>query len=80
MENTKATEVETYSAAKQATGNLAVQLKQPKTYVEQVEIIRSKGFVIHDAEACISFLKRANYYRLSAYFLPFKQNNGSYFP
>lgn len=35
--------------------------------------------VIHDKEECIGFLKMANYYRFSAYFLPFKKNNGDLF-
>ena len=61
------------------TGNSAIQLKQPRTYSEQVEIIRNKGFIIDDDTDCITFLKHANYYRLSAYFLPFRKKDGTYF-
>lgn len=47
--------------------------KKPLTYGEQIALIRKKGFVIYDDEIedCITFLKKVNYYRLSAYFLPF---------
>ena len=56
-----------------------VIMKLPKTYEEQVEIIKKKGFVVDDDKVCESFLKQANYYRLSAYFLPFRKADGTYF-
>ena len=58
-----------------------MELKQPKTFEEQVELIREKGFIIAPEEQidCIEFIKRANYYRLSAYFLPFRRKDGSFF-
>lgn len=55
-------------------------LKEPKTYEEQVSLIREKGFIINDEERCIKFLHKANYYRLSAYYLPFLDlRSGEYF-
>ncbi len=54
-------------------------MKQPKTYEEQVELIEGKGFLVNNKEECVSFLHKANYYRLSAYFLPFQKPDGSYF-
>ena len=54
-------------------------IKQPKTYEQQVELIKEKGFIVNNDTECISFLKQANYYRLSAYFLPFRKKNGTYF-
>lgn len=56
-----------------------MEVKQPKTYEEQVQCIKNKGFLIEDKYSCIEFLKKANYYRLSAYFLPFKRKDGTYF-
>ena len=56
-----------------------VMMKSPKTYEEQVKIIKRKGFIVDDDEACKSFLKQANYYRLSAYFLPFRKTDGTYY-
>lgn len=59
--------------------HISIQLKSPKTYSEQVEIIRAKGFIIDNDVDCITFLKQANYYRLSAYFLSFRKKDGTYF-
>lgn len=56
-----------------------VIMKLPKTYEEQVEIIKKKGFIVDDDKVCKDFLKQANYYRLSAYFLPFRKADGTYF-
>ncbi len=56
-----------------------VQMKQPKTYEEQVALIKEKGFLVDDEKACSDFLHGANYYRLSAYFLPFRKKDGSYY-
>lgn len=54
-------------------------MKQPKTFAQQVEIIKEKGFIIDNDTKCIGFLKQANYYRVSAYFLPFRKKDGTYF-
>lgn len=54
-------------------------MKKPKTFAQQVEIIKEKGFIIDNDTECIRFLKQANYYRLSAYFLPFRKKDGTYF-
>lgn len=56
-----------------------MEMKEPKTYAEQVQIIQNKGFIVNDIDHCISFLQQANYYRLSAFFLPFRQKDGTYF-
>lgn len=61
------------------TKSTAIHLKQPKTCSEQVKITRAKGFIVNDDADCITFLKQANYYRLSAYFLPFRKRDGTYF-
>jgi len=54
--------------------------KEPKTFEEQMYLIKEKGFVINDEERCINFLHNANYYRLSAYYLPFLDlRTGEYF-
>jgi abortive infection bacteriophage resistance protein len=51
------------------------QLKQPKTYEEQLDILRNRGLVINDETQAIAALKRVNYYRLTAYTLTFKKDN-----
>jgi len=46
--------------------------KIPTTYEEQVQILRSRGCIIRDESFCLEKLSAINYYRFSAYFLPFK--------
>lgn len=54
------------------------QLKQPTTYQEQIELLKSRNIQINDAARCAAVLENVNYYRFTAYFLPFKQSNGLY--
>ena len=54
-------------------------VKEPITYDEQVKRISEKGFVIDDVNSCKKFLNQASYYRLLAYYLPFKKKDGTYF-
>jgi abortive infection bacteriophage resistance protein len=56
------------------------QLKPPTTYNQQMEKLRSRGCQISDTALCETILSRINYYRLSAYFLPFKKADGNYLP
>ena len=55
-----------------------VQLKVPTTYEEQLNILRERNVAIKDSASCIAVLESVNYYRFTAYFLPFKQEDGSY--
>ncbi|MDR0527713.1 MAG: Abi family protein [Spirochaetaceae bacterium] len=48
------------------------------TYEAQVEKICSNGCEIEDKPFAVYVLSRLNYYRFSAYFLPFKQSDGFY--
>lgn len=52
--------------------------KQPLKYEEQLNKLKDRGCVIKDDKKCVSILESVNYYRLSAYFLPFKELDGSY--
>ncbi len=54
------------------------ELKKPTTYEEQLNILRERGIVIRDEAQCIRILESVNYYRMTAYFLPFKQPDGTY--
>lgn len=58
-----------------------MQLKEPTTYEEQIALIKEKGFLISKREEaeCLCFLKQVNYYRISAYILPFRKKDGGYF-
>lgn len=54
------------------------EVKQHLTYKEQIEKLRSRGCIITDDEFCEKILENIGYYRFSAFFLPFKTDNGSY--
>lgn len=54
------------------------KVKEHITYKEQVEKLRARGCIISDAAECENVLKHIGYYRLSAYFLPFKEETGNY--
>ncbi|MCL2411631.1 MAG: Abi family protein [Treponema sp.] len=55
-----------------------IVLKPPTTYEQQVEMLRVRGCLIEDTSFCIEVLSQINYYRLSAYLLPFKKDDGNY--
>lgn len=57
---------------------MTLQMKVPTTYTEQLAKLKERGCVIEDEAACCEVLKAVNYYRLSAYFLPFRDANGHY--
>ena len=48
-----------------------MELKKPTTYHKQVDLLKDKGIIINNPEECELFLQQVNYYRFSAYFLPF---------
>jgi abortive infection bacteriophage resistance protein len=54
-------------------------MKKPTTFEEQLHLLKSRGLVIGDEDKCLDFLRSVNYYRLSAYLLPFKQKDDTYF-
>lgn len=54
------------------------EVKNHATYQEQVEKLQSKGCIIDNPVFCKDVLENVGYYRLSAYFLPFKNNKGNY--
>jgi abortive infection bacteriophage resistance protein len=53
-------------------------LKQPSTHEQQIEILLKRGCAVPNEEYCRAVLSRISYYSLSAYFLPFKTNDGNY--
>lgn len=55
-----------------------MDVKEHKTYKEQINKLINRGCKITDTERAANILKRVNYYRLSAYFLPFKQTDDFY--
>lgn len=54
-------------------------IKPPKTFAEQVDILKRRNLIISNEQRAIEVLKRINYYRLSAYFLSLKQEGTDLF-
>lgn len=53
----------------------SIRMKEPKTFEEQLKILRDRSMVIEDEEEAIKVLRKANYYRLTVYALQFKNND-----
>ncbi len=49
------------------------QNKKWKSFQEQLEIIKSRGLIIDNEQAALSYLDRIGYYRLSGYWYSFRQ-------
>jgi abortive infection bacteriophage resistance protein len=54
--------------------------KPPRTFEEQAELIISRGLLVDDKNKLVNILSFVNYYRLSAYWYPFKQPDESLLP
>lgn len=52
--------------------------KPPKTVEEQIDLLQSRGMVIEDRNAARHYLSHLNYYRLTAYWLPFEADHASH--
>jgi abortive infection bacteriophage resistance protein len=48
--------------------------KPALTYEQQVDLLKSRGLQIDSEENALHWLERIGYYRLSAYFIPFKEH------
>lgn len=53
-------------------------LKEPKSFDEQIEILKSRGLIITDNDKAKFVLSNLNYYRFSAYLLHAKKSNNTY--
>ena len=54
------------------------QRKKALNINDQISLLRQRGCIINDYDKCKIVLENVSYYRLSAYFLPFKLQNGDY--
>lgn len=52
-----------------------MKLKPPTTFEEQVDLLKAKNIYIEDIADCKEFLSEVNYYRFTAYYLPFINPN-----
>ena len=55
-----------------------MEVKAPTTFEEQMRLLQSRNCKITDEQFCLEVLGRINYYRFSAYFIPFKESDGKY--
>ena len=53
--------------------------KQATNCTQQVLKIKDKGFIVADDAACEAFFAQHNYYRVSAFLLPFRKKDKTYF-
>jgi len=51
--------------------------KKPLTYLQQLDLLQQRNMIIHDRSAALSTLSKISYYRLSAYWYPFRQRDSS---
>jgi abortive infection bacteriophage resistance protein len=56
----------------------SMDVKKPTTYEAQLKKIESRGCIVPNEKRAIEILHRINYYRLTAYFLPFKRTDDTY--
>jgi len=54
--------------------------KPPLTYTDQVKLLQSRGLIIDNSQEAEQFLAKVNYYRFSAYCLPFEQERHKFKP
>lgn len=52
--------------------------KPATTFAEQVSLLQQRGMIVDDVAEAEFYLRHLNYYRLSAYWLPFEENHASH--
>jgi abortive infection bacteriophage resistance protein len=55
-----------------------METKKPTTFDEQIQLLKRRGLIIDNEILCKQFLKSINYYRFTAYLLPFKNPDDTY--
>lgn len=55
-----------------------LDLKQPKTFDEQIKLLKSRGLIINNEEKAKFILSNINYYRFSAYLIHLKKEDDTY--
>jgi abortive infection bacteriophage resistance protein len=55
-----------------------MEVKPATTYEQQIEKLRERGCYIRDERIAERILSQLNYYRFSAYFLPFRKEDETY--
>ncbi|MFA9398046.1 MAG: Abi family protein [Clostridiaceae bacterium] len=55
-----------------------IEIKEPKSFDEQIDILKGRGLVITSVKEAKFILSNLNYYRFTAYLLPFKKDDNTY--
>ena len=55
---------------------MVTAMKPSATYIQQVELLTSRGMDVGDPDSAMEQLQRVSYYRLSGYWYPFRKHNG----
>ena len=55
-----------------------MELKSATSFSEQALLLKNRGCFVDDMDECIEFLKKVNYYRFTAYALPFRNQDQTY--
>ena len=55
-----------------------MDVKEPKSFEYQLNKMVERGCIIADKNHALRVIKQVNYYRLTAYFLPFRKPDGTY--
>ena len=56
----------------------AMEVKKPCSFEDQLQKLINRNCLVEDKEKALSVLQNINYYRLTAYFLPFKSTDKKY--
>lgn len=49
--------------------------KKPLTHIEQLDLLKNRGMAVDDNSTALNILSKISYYRLSAYWYPFRQRD-----
>lgn len=55
-----------------------MDVKEPKSFEEQLDKIINRGCLVVDKVHALNVIEHVNYYRLTAYFLPFRKSDGTF--
>lgn len=59
-------------------GGVILRIKEPKTFSQQIDILKKRGLNVSDEEKAEFILSNINYYRFTAYLLQFKNQDNTY--
>jgi len=54
--------------------------KAPFTYTQHLDLLKSRGLIINNSDDALKFLKQVNYYRFTAYCIPFQRPHDVFLP